>query len=67
VGKVVDELVRGIASRTGTMDSSRATLLACLHLADQLRAAEKQLEEIRARVASKHEQFRALLDQAVEA
>jgi len=40
----VDELVASIASRTTSSDSTRVAVLACLHLADKLRAAEKQLQ-----------------------
>jgi cell division protein ZapA len=40
----VDELVASIANRTASSDSTRVAVLACLHLADKLRAAEKQLQ-----------------------
>jgi cell division protein ZapA len=40
----VDELVAAIASRTSSGDSTKVAVLACLHLADKLRAAEKQLQ-----------------------
>jgi cell division protein ZapA len=40
----VDELVASIASRTSSSDSTKVAVLACLHLADKLRAAEKQLQ-----------------------
>jgi cell division protein ZapA len=40
----VDELVATIASRTSSSDSTKVAVLACLHLADKLRAAEKQLQ-----------------------
>ena len=40
----VDELVASIASRTSSGDSTKVAVLACLHLADKLRAAEKQLQ-----------------------
>jgi cell division protein ZapA len=40
----VDELVAAIASRTSSSDSTKVAVLACLHLADKLRAAEKQLQ-----------------------
>jgi cell division protein ZapA len=40
----VDDLVASIASRTSSGDSTRVAVLACLHLADKLRAAERQLQ-----------------------
>jgi cell division protein ZapA len=44
IANQVDELVASIASRTTSSDSTRVAVLACLHLADKLRAAEKQLQ-----------------------
>jgi cell division protein ZapA len=44
IAQRVDELMASIASRTASSDSTRVAVLACLHLADELRAAEKQLQ-----------------------
>jgi len=44
VAQQVDELVASIASHNSSADSTRVAVLACLHLADKLRAAEKQLQ-----------------------
>jgi len=44
IAQQVDELVASIASRTSSSDSTRVAVLACLHLADKLRSAEKQLQ-----------------------
>jgi cell division protein ZapA len=44
VAHQVDELVASIASRTSSSDSTRVAVLACLHLADKLRAAERRLQ-----------------------
>jgi cell division protein ZapA len=44
IAQQVDELVASIASRTSSSDSTRVAILACLHLADKLRAAEKRLQ-----------------------
>jgi cell division protein ZapA len=44
IAQQVDELVTSIASRTTSNDSTRVAVLACLHLADKLRAAEKQIQ-----------------------
>jgi cell division protein ZapA len=43
VAQQVDELMTSIANRTSSGDSARVAVLACLHLADKLRTAEKQL------------------------
>jgi cell division protein ZapA len=43
VAQEVDELMASIANRTSSADSTRVAVMACLHLADKLRAAEKQL------------------------
>jgi cell division protein ZapA len=40
----IDELMVSIANRTSSTDSTRVAVLACLHLADKLRTAEKQLQ-----------------------
>jgi len=44
IAQQVDELITSIAGRTSSSDSTRVAVLACLHLADKLRAAEKQLQ-----------------------
>jgi cell division protein ZapA len=46
VAQQIDELMANIASRAGTGDSTRVAVLACLHLADQLRSTEAQLRTI---------------------
>ncbi len=40
----VDGLMRNIASR-GVVDSNRAAMLACLHLADQVKTLQSQLSD----------------------
>ncbi|HEX4274113.1 MAG TPA: cell division protein ZapA [Bryobacteraceae bacterium] len=44
VAQQVDELMVSIANKTSSGDSARIAVLACLHLADKLRTAEKQLQ-----------------------
>ncbi len=39
----IDELMVSIAGRGSSGDSTRIAVLACMHLADQLRAAEQKL------------------------
>lgn len=62
----VDELMTGIAQRAGNVDSNRVAVLACLHMADQLKSIERELSELRARVDEKSRQFSKLLDQAAD-
>ncbi|MCW5979351.1 MAG: cell division protein ZapA [Bryobacteraceae bacterium] len=61
----VDELMNDIASRTGAFDSGRVGVLACLHLADQLRSLQRDLDELRQRVADKSRNFSKLLDEVI--
>lgn len=44
IAHAVDELMTSIANRTSSSDSTRVAVLTCLHLADKLRTAEKQLQ-----------------------
>lgn len=60
----VDELMNTYA-KAGA-DTTRACVLASLHLADQLRAAQKELDHLKQRVDAKSREFSLLLDAAVE-
>ena len=40
----IDHLMVSIAERSSTVDSTRVAVLACLHLADQLRVAERRVK-----------------------
>lgn len=62
---VVDDLMRTYA-RSGNIDTTRAAVLACLHLADQMRTIERELAQLRARVATKSKDLSLLLDQVIE-
>ncbi len=62
----VDQVMTAIAARSQSADSSRIAVLACLHIADQLRTLERELADLRQRVNKKTEQFRLLLDQAID-
>ncbi len=62
---VVDDLMRSYA-KSGNIDTTRAAVLACLHLADQLRTIEHDLADLKKRVESKSRQFSELLDQAID-
>src|SRR5271165_3395192 len=61
----VDQLMTTIAARAGNIDSTRTAVLACLHLADQLRALERELEDLKSRVERKAQQYNLLLDEAI--
>jgi cell division protein ZapA len=56
----VDDLMHGIAARSPNLDSTRVAVLACLHLAEQLRSRA-------ANVDSKLKEFSGLLDEALGA
>jgi cell division protein ZapA len=62
----VDDLMTEVAQRAGNVDSNRVAVLACLHMADQLKSAERQLLELKSRVNEKSRQFSLLLDEASE-
>lgn len=49
VAQSVNELMLTIRSKLGSTDPTQIAVLACLHLADQLRIAEKELQELRER------------------
>ena len=65
LARFVDSLMDGIASKTGDVEASRVAVLACLHLADRLRALEGQFTQLKHSVAEKSEEFSVLLDQAL--
>jgi len=60
----IDELMSSIARRAGNLDTTRTAVLACLHMADRLRAAERELSRFRDAVSHKSRDFAILLDQA---
>jgi len=61
----IDELMSSIARRAGNLDSTRTAVLACLHLADKLRAAEGELARLKDTVELKTRGFSVLLDEAL--
>ena len=58
---MVDELMRDI-SRAGNLDATRTAVLACLHLADQMRTAQRELAVLKRSVDDKAARFATLLD-----
>lgn len=63
---IVDELMTSVAQRAGNMDAQRIAVLACLHLADQLRTIERDLTSLKGRVDEKTRHLSLLLDQAID-
>ncbi|MBV8831933.1 MAG: cell division protein ZapA [Acidobacteriaceae bacterium] len=63
----IDELMSSIARRAGNLDTTRTAVLACLHLADRLRAVEQELSSFRTSVSSKTRNFASILDQVFTA
>jgi cell division protein ZapA len=65
VAASVNELMLSIAARAPNADSTRIAVLACLHLADKLRALESDLTRLKERVNRKSTEFAGLLEQAI--
>jgi cell division protein ZapA (FtsZ GTPase activity inhibitor) len=61
----VDELMEAIASKAPNADTTHVAVLACLHLADNLRQLERELSEMKVRVGRKSEQFAGMLEQLI--
>lgn len=62
----VDDLMSSIARKVPNADSTRVAILACLHLADQLRTLERDLAALKSRVDRKSGEFAEMLAQALE-
>jgi cell division protein ZapA len=60
----IDELMVSIAGRTSSGDATRVAVLACLHLADQLRDAEKKLRTFENKSAAISSLLETALDDA---
>jgi cell division protein ZapA len=68
VAASVNDLMLSIAGRAPDADSTRIAVLACLHLADQVRELERQLagvKELRERLHAKTERVAGLLDRLI--
>ncbi len=61
VAQDVDQLMHSIAERAGSADASRVAVLACLHLADQMRA----LETMKNQVTHRAREISTLLEQVL--
>src|SRR5271155_5044950 len=61
----VDDLMRSIAGKAGNLDSSRIAVLACLHMADELRTLHRELEGLKSTVEHKAQAMALILDGAI--
>ena len=61
----VDELMLSIARKAPNADSTTISVLACMHLADRLRALELELGQFRQRVDRKSEEYAGLLERLI--
>jgi cell division protein ZapA len=61
----VDELMTSIAGRSQNLDSTLVAVLACLHLADRVRALEGDLSSLRDHVERRNREFSARLDEVI--
>ena len=66
VAASVDQLMLSIAAKAPNADSTRIAVLACLHLADKLRALERDLSELKERVDRKSVEFAGMLEQVLD-
>ncbi len=65
LAQMVDELMTSISQRARNLDSQRIAVLACVHLADQLRSLQGDLDQLRSNVDAKAKHFTLLLDDAI--
>jgi cell division protein ZapA len=65
LAETVNELMMTIAAHSPKSDNLRVAVLACLHLADRLRALERELDEFRRRVDQKTRTFGLLLEELI--
>jgi cell division protein ZapA len=61
----VDDLMSKIAAHGANVDATRAAVLACLHMADELDTLEQQLAALKQKVEHKAREFTLLLDEAI--
>src|SRR5947209_11637342 len=61
----VNEIMHGISDEAGTSDPARVAVLACLHLADQVRALQSDIDRVKATFDNKARQFTIRIDEAL--
>ena len=54
-----------IAGKVPNADTTRIAVLACLHLADRLRALEREMNGLKQRVDRKSEEFAGMLERLI--
>jgi cell division protein ZapA len=65
VAASVDELMLSIAAKAPNADSTRIAVLACLHLADQLRHAQQEIEQLRQHQDIGSGEYAAMLERLI--
>jgi cell division protein ZapA (FtsZ GTPase activity inhibitor) len=65
VATSVDELMRIIRNRMPTADPTQIAVLACMHFADKLRLAERELADLRQRKDTHSLEYAAMLDRLI--
>ena len=65
VAASVNDLMLSIAGKAPTADSTRIAVLACMHLADQLRRAEQELAELREKKDTHSGEYAAMLNRLI--
>lgn len=67
LAQFVDQIMRSIASK-GVVDSNRAAMLACLHLADEVRTLQHKLSQVKTAGETKQKltDLLSLLDDELE-
>jgi len=66
VAASVDDLMLSIAAKAPNADSTRIAVLACLHLADQLRHAQQEVEKLRQRGAAGSDEYAVMLERLIQ-
>jgi cell division protein ZapA len=62
----VDEIMHGIADEAGSSDPARTAVLACLHLADQVKTLQREMDGFKSVFENRARQFTIRIDQALE-
>lgn len=65
LAQMVDDKMTSISKIQSNLDARTTAVLACLEFADQLRALQQDLDDLRTRVDLKARQFTLLLDGAM--
>jgi cell division protein ZapA len=65
VAASVNYLMLSIDAKAPNADSTRIAVLACLHLADQLKTLETEVEELRQRKDTKSGEYAAMLERLI--